>query len=168
MMRSIEEARPYIFGAVELIVIAVAALIAVVLFDRMLRERRLDLPEGVVLERESAGGIGLLDTLRSLRPRRGARRRAPRDDGTAGGAIRWLYWRFLSLAESRGAGWREQAETPAEHQSRIASADPLWRGASSIVAAFEELRYGEIDPARDTIARSRDALRALEASPRGS
>ena len=168
MMRSIEEARPYIFGAVELVIIAVAALIAVVLFDRMLRERRLDLPEGVILEREAAGGIGLMDTLRSLRPRRGVRRRALRDDGTAAGAIRWLYWRFLSLAESRGAGWRDQAETPAEHHSRVASADPLWRGASPIVSAFEELRYGEIDPGRETVARARDALRALEASPRGS
>ena len=168
LMRQIEQTRPYIFGAVELLIVAVAVLFGLVLLDRMLRERRLDLPEGVSLERESASGIGLMDTLRGLRPRRAARRPRPREDGTAAGSLRVLYWRFLALAEARGAGWRAAPETPAEHQSRIASAAPAWASAAPIVRAFEDLRYGEQDPGPDVLQRAREAYRALETRPRES
>ena len=109
-----------------------------------------------------------MDTLRGLRPKRGARRSRPRDDGTAGGALRLLYWRFLALAESRGAGWRAIAETPAEHEARVASMTPAWSGSATIVRAFEDLRYGEQDPSPDTLARAREAYRGLETRPRGS
>lgn len=168
LLRQIEQSRPYVFGAVELLIAAVAAVIGLVLFERMLRERRLDLPDGVSLEREHAEGIGLRDTLRGLRPRRAARRERPRDDGTPAGALRLLYWRFLALAEKRGAGWRDTAETPAEHRERIVAIDASWRAAAPIVSAFEDLRYGEIDPDRSRVAHARDALRALEAPTRGS
>jgi hypothetical protein len=168
LLRQMEQTRPYVFGAVELLIVAVAVLIGIFLFERMLRERSLDLPEGVSLEREHASGIGLGDTLRGLRPRRAARRRRPHDDGTPAGALRVLYWRFLALAEKRGAGWRETAETPSEHRDRIVGAQPSWRAATPIVNAFEDLRYGEIDPDASTVARARDALRTLEAPTRGS
>jgi len=49
---------------------------------------------------------------------------------------------------------------------RIAGADPRWAAASPIVAAFEDLRYGELAPDQATIARARDALRAVEAAVR--
>ncbi|HJW49957.1 MAG TPA: hypothetical protein VJ726_11115, partial [Candidatus Limnocylindria bacterium] len=51
LLRQIEQSRPLVFGAVELIIVFIALLVAVILFDRMLRERRLELPEGVTLER---------------------------------------------------------------------------------------------------------------------
>ena len=126
----------------------------------MLRERRLDLPEGVSLERESASGISLMDTLRGLRPHRAARRQRPREDGTPAGSLRVLYWRFLALAEARGAGWRPEPETPAEHHSRITSAMPIWADAAPIVRAFEDLRYAkgsapDVCSARAATARSR-------------
>ena len=168
LLREIEKTRPFVFGAFELIVAAFALLIAVVLIDRMLRERRTQLAAGATLEREAVAGIGLFDTLRSLRPARGARRRAPRDDGSPAAALRLLYWRFLALAERRGAGWRASPETPAEHAARIAAADALWRTGGPIVHAFEELRYGEIEPDAETLGRAREALRALEAAPRAS
>jgi len=168
LIRQIEQSRPYIFGAVELLIVAVAVLFGLVLLDRMLRERRLDLPEGVSLERESASGIGLMDTLRGLRPHRAARRSRPREDGTPAGSLRVLYWRFLALAEARGAGWRPEPETPGEHHSRITSATPIWADAAPIVRAFEDLRYGEEDPAPDTLERARVAYRTLETRPRGS
>jgi len=168
LLRQMEQTRPYVFGALELLVAAVAVLIGIFLFERMLRERSLDLPEGVSLEREHASGIGLGDTLRGLRPRRAARRQRPHDDGTTADALRVLYWRFLALAEKRGAGWREAAETPSEHRDRIAGTQPSWRAATPIVSAFEDLRYGEIDPDASAVARARDALRGLEAATRGS
>ena len=168
LLRQMEQTRPYVFGAVELLIVAVAVIVGLVLFDRMLRERRLDLPEGVSLERESASGIGLRDMLRGLRPKRGARRARPRDDGTAAGALRLLYWRFLALAESRGAGWRAVAETPAEHEERVTSRGAGWNGATTIVRAFEELRYGELDPSADALERAREAYRGLENPTRGS
>jgi hypothetical protein len=91
------------------------------------------------------------------------RRRAPRDDGTPASALRLIYWRLLALADRVGPGWRAPAETPSEHQLRITGADPRWAAASPIVAAFEDLRYGERLPDLDTVARARDALRAVEA-----
>jgi hypothetical protein len=168
LMRQIEQTRPYVFGAVELLVVAGAVLFGILLLDRMLRERRLDLPDGATLERETAAGIGLMDTLRGLRPRRRVRRMRPREDGTAGGAMRVLYWRFLALAESRGAGWREPAETPAEHETRLARSSDAWTGAAPLVRSFEDLRYGDVEPTPDGMQRARDALRALETRPRGS
>ncbi len=168
MLRQIEAARPYVFGALELLIVAVAVIVALVLFERMLRERRLVLAEGVTLERESAEGIGFLDALRALRPARRAKRRRPHDDGSPAAALRVLYWRFLDLAERRGAGWRGDAETPAEHQARIAAADPRWREARPIVDAFEDLRYGERDPDDAAVARAKAALGSLEAAPRAS
>ncbi|HUQ41275.1 MAG TPA: DUF4129 domain-containing protein [Candidatus Limnocylindrales bacterium] len=168
MLRQIEQTRPYVFGAVELLVVAIAVIVALVLFDRMLRERRLDLPEGVSLERESASGISLMDTLRGLRPARVAARTRPRDDGTTSAAIRVLYWRFLALADARGMGWRSAPETPGEHYARVSSAASEWRAGAPIVRAFEDLRYGEADPTADMVRDARDALRTLEALPRRS
>ena len=168
LLRQIQASRPYVFGALELVLVGIAALIGFLLLERMLRERRLALPPGVALEREHAEGIGFMDTLRALRPRRGARRPAPRDDGTAAGALRLVYWRFLALAERRGAGWRAGAETPREHASRIATADAGWHAASPIVSAFEDLRYGEREPDADTLIRARRSLESLEAKPRAS
>lgn len=168
LLRQIQQARPYVFGALELFILAFAALIAVILLERMLMERRLALQRGVVLDRERAEGISFMDTLRALRPSRAARRTAPKDDGTRAGALRVVYWRFLALAERRGAGWRDGAETPREHADRIASADATWRAGSPIVSAFEDLRYGEIEPDAGTVERARASLRALEAQPRAS
>ncbi|HZP95770.1 MAG TPA: DUF4129 domain-containing protein [Candidatus Limnocylindria bacterium] len=168
LLRQIDAARPYVFGGLELVIVAIGVLVALVLLERMLRERRMDLPEGVTLEHEYAEGMSLLDSLRALRPVRRAKRRRPRDDGTPAAALRLLYWRFLELAERRGAGWRGSTETPGEHQARIASADPRWGDAAPIVRAFEDLRYGELAPDAAALARSRDALRSLEAAPRAS
>ncbi len=168
LLRQIEQTRPFVFGALELIVVAFALLFALLLLDRMLRERRVQLAPGVTLEREAAEGLGLLDTLRSLRRSRGPGRVRPRDDGTPAGALRAVYWRFLELAEQRGAGWRASAETPGEHGARIAAGDASWRAAEPIVRAFEDLRYGEIDPTAETLLRARDALRTVEAPARAS
>jgi hypothetical protein len=120
----------------------------------------------VQLERAAASGLTLGATLRSLFPRRLARRHAPRDDGTTSAALRIVYWRLLALAERAGQGWRIAAETPSEHQRRITAADPRWAAASPIVAAFEDLRYGEQSPDSRTVARAREALRAVEAAVR--
>ncbi|HYK98633.1 MAG TPA: DUF4129 domain-containing protein [Candidatus Acidoferrales bacterium] len=168
MRREIEASRPFVFGGLELLIVAVAALIALVLLERMIREMRQELPEGVTLEREPVEGMGLGAALRMLRrPRRGVRR-TPSDDGTPAGALRLLYWRFLDLAERRGAGWRGVAETPAEHQRRIASQDGRWRDAAGLVHAFEDLRYGDSVPDRAEIERARETLHALEAATRPS
>ncbi len=160
------QTRPFVFGALELIIVAVAILVAIVLLDRMLRERRLELPEGVTLEREDTTGISLLDTLRGLRPRLKPRRRRPRDDGTPAGRLRLLYWRFLELAERRGAGWRETPETPAEHELRNRAADPRWDRGATVVRAFEDLRYGERAPDATALARADSAFDELESTLR--
>jgi len=166
MMREIERTRPLVVGGLEIVVVIVVLLVALVLFERAVRERRLTLPDGAELERAAASGLTLGATLRSLFPRGSARRRAPRDDGTPAAAVRLIYWRLLALADRAGQGWRAAAETPSEHQMRIAGADPRWAAASPIVAAFEDLRYGELAPDQATIARARDALRAVEAAVR--
>ncbi len=168
LLRQIEQTRPLVFGAVELIIVVIAALVALVLFDRMLRERRLELPEGVTLERGTAEGFGLGDMLRRLRPHRGAARRAPRDDGTSTGALRLLYWRFLTLAERAGVGWRQPHETPAEHLARISSEDARWAAGDPLVHAFEDMRYGEATPDTTVLEHARVALRTLEAARRAS
>jgi hypothetical protein len=166
MLREFERTRPLIVGGLEVIIVIVVILVAIVLFERSMRERQLSLPEGAELERTGASGLTLGATLRSLFPRRPARRRPPRDDGTAAAAVRLIYWRLLALADRAGPGRRATAETPSEHQTRIAGADPRWAIASPIVAAFEDLRYGELAPDQGTIARARDALRAVEAAIR--
>ena len=168
LLRQIEQTRPVVFGAVELMIVVIALLIAVILFDRMLRERRLELPEGVTLERGTAEGFGLGDMLRRLRPRRGASRRAPRDDGSSSGALRLLYWRFLTLAERAGVGWRHPHETPAEHLARIASEDARWSAGDRLVRAFEDMRDGEVAPDTVTLDHARVALRTLENARRAS
>ncbi|HKY50608.1 MAG TPA: DUF4129 domain-containing protein [Candidatus Limnocylindria bacterium] len=168
LLREIEATRPFVFGAVELLIVLGAVLVAVFLFDRMLRERRLELPEGVTLERGAAEGFGIGDTLRRLRPRSGTSRRAPRDDGTPSGALRLLYWRFLALAERAGVGWRQPQETPAEHLARIGAEDARWSAGDPLVRAFEELRYGESVPDAPTLDSARAALRVLETARRAS
>ncbi|OLB84991.1 MAG: hypothetical protein AUI15_33780 [Actinobacteria bacterium 13_2_20CM_2_66_6] len=166
LLREIERTRPLVVGGFEIVILIVVVLVALVLFERAVRERRLTLPEGAQLERAAASGLTLGATLRSLFPRRAAQRRAPRDDGTPAAALRLIYWRLLALADRMGPGWRGAAETPSEHHRRITGADPRWAAASPIVAAFEDLRYGELGPDRATVARARDALRAVEAAVR--
>ncbi len=166
ILREIERARPLVVGGFEIVVLIVVILVALVLFERAVRERRLTLPEGAQLERAAASGLTLGATLRSLFPRRAAQRRAPRDDGTPAAALRLIYWRLLALADRAGQGWRAAAETPSEHQRRITGADPRWAAASPIVAAFEDLRYGEVAPDDATVLRARDVLRAVEAAVR--
>src|SRR5438105_12665359 len=118
MLRNIERTRPLVVGGVEIVVVIVVLLVALVLFERAVRERRLTLPEGAQLERAAASGLTLGATLRSLFPRRAARRRAPPDDGTPAAALRIIYWRLLALAERAGPGWRAPPETPSEHARR--------------------------------------------------
>ena len=166
LLRDIERTRPLVVGGFEIVIVVVVVLIALVLFERAVRERRLTLPEGAQLERATATGLTLGATLRSLFPRRTAGRRAPRDDGTPAAALRLIYWRLLALADRNGQSWRASAETPSEHQRRIASADARWAAAAPIVAAFEDLRYGERSPDPDTVARARDTLRSLETAVR--
>ena len=167
LLRDIERTRPLVVGGFEIVILIVVILVALVLFERAVRERRLTLPEGAELERAAASsGLTLAATLRSLFPRRAAGRHAPRDDGTPAAALRLIYWRLLALADRAGQGWRAAAETPSEHQRRITGADPRWAAASPIVLAFEDLRYGERIPDPDTVARARDTLRSLEAAVR--
>ena len=152
------------FGAVEVLIGLVALGFAVALIARLVQERRALLPEGALLERERVEGIGLGATLRALFPRRRGRSGPPADDGSPAAALRRIYWRLLALGERRGAGWREPAETPAEHEARLARGAASWREAAPIVRAFEELRYGDREPERATVDAARDALRRLEES----
>jgi hypothetical protein len=166
LLREIERTRPFVVGGFEIVIVIVVILVALVLFERAVRERRLTLPEGAQLERAAASGLTLGATLRSLFPRRSVGRRAPHDDGTPAAALRLVYWRLLALADRAGQGWRAAAETPSEHQVRITGADPRWAAAAPIVAAFEDLRYGELTPDQATVARAREALRVVEAAVR--
>lgn len=161
MLDALEQTRPFVFGAVELIVALFAIAFGIILIDRLTRERRSALPEGATLERASASGMSLGNTLRGLLPSRGRGRSRPRDDGTTAAAVRLLYWRFLELADSAGAGWRATAETPGEHQTRLRLTDARWTPAGVIVEAFERVRYGEEDPPADLVERARGALREL-------
>ena len=164
-LRQIEATRPYIFGAVEIVIALVALLIAVILVDRMIRERREALPAGATLDRESRDGEGIGSFLLGLLPRRTPRSRPPYDDGTAAGALRVLYWRYLARGDSNGVAWRATGETPAEHQDRAAATVPRFSAAATLVRAFEDLRYGERDPDAATVEKARRALAETEAKP---
>ena len=162
MLEALEQTRPFVFGAVELIVALFAVIVGIILIDRLTRERRSALPVGATLERAKAsGGMSLGNTLRGLLPARSRARRRPRDDGSTASAVRLLYWRFLELAEGAGAGWRATAETPSEHQTRLRLTDPRWEPAAAIVEAFERVRYGEVDPPADIVESARGALREI-------
>ncbi len=161
-LRQIEATRPFIFGAVEVAIGLVALLVAILLVDRMARERREALPEGATLDRESSMGEGIGAFLAGLLPRRTRRPAAPRDDGTPAGALRALYWRYLARSDARGIAWRAMGETPAEHHARSMTATPTNAAATVLVRAFEDLRYGERDPDPATLADARRALTAIE------
>jgi len=161
-MRQIEAARPFVVGAVEVVIAIIALLFLAILVERMTRERRLALPAGVTLAREAADGDGLGGLIASLLPRRRRRPRAPRDDGTPAGALRALYWRFLARADAAGLGWRATGETPAEHLARVREREPRYGEAEVIVRAFERLRYAERAPDAETLAASRRALAAID------
>lgn len=163
-LREAEELRPYVFGALEIVVAIGAIIFALAIVARLVQERRAALPEGASLEREGVAGIGLRATLGSLLPKRAPARRGPTDDGTRAGAIRRLYWRLLELAERGGPGWRDAAETPAEHEVRLVGAGERWRAAAPLVRAFEEVRYGDREPEEHVVAEAREALRRVEAA----
>ena len=166
LLREIERTRPFVVGGVEILIVIGVLLVALVLLERAVRERRIALPDGAALERSRAEGLSLGDTLLGLFPARPARRRPPRDDGSTSAALRLVYWRLLALADRAGHGWRVAAETPTEHQRRLAGADPRWDAAAPIVSAFENFRYGEVPPDRTTVSHAREVLRALEAAVR--
>jgi len=164
-LRQLEANRPYIFGAVEIVIALVALLIAVILVDRMIRERREALPAGATLDRESHAGEGLGAFLAGLLPRRIRRPLPPRDDGTPAGALRALYWRYLARGEANGVPWRATGETPGEHHDRAVATAPRHSAAGVLVRAFEDLRYGEREPDAATVAEARRALAESEAKP---
>lgn len=165
MLEALEQTRPFVFGAAELLLALVAVVVGVVLVDRLTRERRSALPEGATLERSAAEGVSLRDTLRLLLPQRGVRRTRPKDDGSRAAEVRLLYWRFLETAERAGADWRSAAETPSEHHARLRAADGRWAAARPIVEAFERVRYGEEDPPATLVSRARTALAEVASRP---
>lgn len=167
-IRDLEQARPYIFGAVEAIVALVALGFALALVARLMQERRALLPEGGSVDRSPVEGIGLGAMVRALFPPRRARPRPPADDGTPATALRRVYWALLDLAEREGPGRRAPAETPAEHERRLLGSGERWRDVSGIVRAFEQWRYGDADPDDATVERARGALRRAAAAPRGA
>src|SRR5438105_10440355 len=124
MLRNIERTRPLVVGGVEIVVVIVVLLVAVVLFERAVRERRLTLPDGAELERAAASGLTLRATLRSLFPRGSARRRAPRDDGTPAAAVRTIYWAVLDAADAVGTGTRASVRRPSGRQTTSARGRP--------------------------------------------
>ncbi len=161
-IRQIEAARPFVIGAVEVVVAVIALLLVVLLIERMARERRSALPEGATLDRETSAGEGLGAFLAGLLPRRRAHRRPPRDDGTPAGALRVLYWRYLAKGEASGVPWREMGETPAEHQERAEARAARFAVGSTLVRAFEDLRYGERDPDPATLDAMRASVSAID------
>lgn len=163
-LREMEAQRPIVFSGVEIVIGLVALAFAVALVMRLVQEKRALVAEGVSIGREAVEGIGLGDTLSRLLPGRRARPRAPTDDGTSAAAVRRAYWRLLELAEREGPGWRGPAETPAEHQRRLASTGERWQPAAEIVRTFEDLRYGERPPDTGTAARAAAALSRVEAA----
>ena len=163
-LRQIEATRPFIIGTVEVVVALVALLVAIILVDRMARERRQSLPDGATLDRESSAGEGIGGFLAGLLPRRPRRPAPPRDDGTPAGALRALYWRYLARGDATGVPWRATGETPAEHQARAIAAAPRHAAASALVRAFEDLRYGDRDPDAATVEAARRGLQTIEES----
>jgi len=161
MLEAMEQTRPLVFGAVEIVIAMVAVLFGIVLIDRLTRERRSPLPEGATLEREHAGGASLRDTLAGLLPHRRSRRERPRDDGSAAAAVRILYWRFLAVAEAAGAGWRALPETPGEHWQRLRQSDERWAPAGPLIRAYERVRYGESEPTVEDLEAARRGYREL-------
>ena len=161
MVEALEQTRPLVFGAIELLIAMLAVAFGIILIDRLTREQRSALPEGATLDREHASGASLRETLGALLPRRPVRRARPRDDGSTAAAVRLLYWRFLDLAERAGGGWRAIAETPGEHWARLRRTDHRWAAARPIVEAFERVRYGEEDPAPQIVEGARLAYREL-------
>lgn len=163
-MREIDQTRPFLFGAIEIVVALIALSLAVLVVARLVEERRAVIAEGVSVAREAIEGIGLGATLGALLPRHARPPRPPADDGTAATRLRRLYWRLLDLAEREGPGRRGAAETPAEHERRLLASADRWSAASEIVRAFEELRYGEREPDPGTVERASAALRRVEAA----
>ena len=161
-IRQIEATRPFVLGTVEVIVGIIALLSVVLLVDRMARERRQTLPEGATLDRDATDGEGLGAFIAGLLPRRRARPHPPRDDGTPAGALRALYWRYLSRSDANGVPWRAAGETPGEHHARATATAPRHERAAILIRAFEDLRYGELDPAADTVERARAARAEIE------
>lgn len=157
-----DQTRPIVFGAIEVVVAIVALAVAVFLIVRLAEERRALLTEGVSLVREAVDGIGLRATLGTLLPRRAPKGQPPRDDATAATRLRRVYWRLLDVAERDGPGRRGPAETPAEHERRLVRAGERWRAASEVVRAFEDLRYGEREPDGATVERAAAALARVE------
>ncbi|MDO8562485.1 MAG: DUF4129 domain-containing protein [Candidatus Limnocylindria bacterium] len=164
-LQAIETLRPFVVGALELLVVLAALAFGLLLVERMVRERRAGLPAGTTLEREQVEGIGLGAMLGALRGARPRRRVAPPDDGSPAAAARILYWRFLALAERVGPGRRAPTDTPLDHVERIAAAEPRWSAALPVVAAFSAVRYAERAPAPAELDAARAALRGLEAAP---
>ena len=165
-LREIERNRPMVVGGIEIVIILAVIFVGLVLLDRVMRERRLALPNAAELERDEAGGMGLGQTLRGLFPKRQARRRPPHDDGSPATRLRIAYWRLLALGERAGHGWRASGETPEEHHRRVASVDPRFDPALPLVSAFEDLRYGERAPDRETAERATAIVVALETALR--
>ena len=163
-LRQIESTRPYVTGLVEIVVAVIALLVVVILVDRMARERRQTVPEGATLDRESATGDGIGAFLAGLLPQRARRPRPPRDDGTPGGALRVLYWRYLVRSDATGVPWRATGETPAEHHDRSVGSMPGNAAATPLVRAFEDLRYGDREPDAETLATARRGLASVEGS----
>lgn len=161
LAEAVQHARPFVFGAVEVLIAMVAVVFGIVLVDRLTRERRSSLPDGATLERAGVSGTSLRDTLGALLPQRAPKRTPPPDDGSAPAAVRLLYWRFLALAERAGAGWRAEAETPADHWARLTHADGRWTAAGPIVGAFERVRYGEVEPTQRGVDEARRAYGEL-------
>jgi hypothetical protein len=161
-LRQIEATRPFVVGAVEVVIGLVALIIVIILVDRMARERRQTLPEGATLDREASAGESVGAFLAGLLPRRARRPAPPRDDGTPAGALRALYWRYLARADAAGIAWRAAGETPREHHDRSLTATPRNEAATVLVRAFEDLRYGERDPDLATVDAARRGLAAIE------
>ena len=165
-LQAIEALRPFVAGAVEILIALVAIAFGLLLVERMVRERRAGLPPGATLERERVEGIDLGAMLGALRgPRAWRRRAAPPDDGSPAATARILYWRFLALAERAGPGRRTPTDTPLEHVAQIAAAESRWSTALPVVAAFSAVRYAERAPAPAELDAARVALRGLEAAP---
>src|SRR5207244_12551635 len=111
-LREIERNRPMVVGGIEIVIILAVIFVGLVLLDRVMRERRLALPNAAELERDEAGGMGLGQTLRGLFPKREARRRPPHDDGSPATRLRIAYLHLLALRGRAGRGWRARGRAP--------------------------------------------------------